>query len=93
MNQTNEFDNALRATSNILLWCFAMSMVLLLAWFGMFVFAGQFIYDVHSQFFNVTENELYVVHYLLMTLWKIGAFAVFLFPAVAIRLVLRGRRV
>ncbi len=31
MNQTSEVDNALSETSNVLFWCFAMSMVLLLA--------------------------------------------------------------
>ena len=28
MNQTSEIDNALSETSNVLFWCFAMSMVL-----------------------------------------------------------------
>ncbi len=43
MNQTNGFDDALRAISNVLFWCFGMSFVVLFLWGGRLIFADQFV--------------------------------------------------
>ena len=93
MNQTNGFDDALRVISSVLFWCFGMSFVVLFLWGGCLIFADDFVYNVHSELFEITESEFHVVQYLLLLLSKAAASGAFLFPAVAIRLVLRRRKV
>ena len=87
MTPTNGFDEAMRAVSNVLFWCFGMSMVVLFLWFGMLFVAHDLVFDFHSMLFEMSENQFDLMHYMLGGMLKVGALAFFLFPAVGIRLV------
>ena len=91
MDGPNGRDGALRTTSEVLIWCFAFSMGMLLVWFGFVALAGDWVYSVHSCFFDISREHFALTHYLGMAFWKVGAFMLFLFPALAVRLVLRKR--
>ncbi len=51
MNQERGLNDALRAISNVLFWCFGMTMLLLFVWFGMIVLTGQLVFELYSRFF------------------------------------------
>jgi len=92
VSEPNNVDDALVAISKVLIWCFVFSFVLMLVWFVLFVLPGNIVYRVHSLFFEISEPQLEIVHYCGMALMKMVSFWLFLFPYVAIRLVLRSRR-
>jgi hypothetical protein len=84
---------AFRTAARILIWCALLSAAVLLLWFGMLVFAGDWVYRVHSQFFPLTREHFAFVHYGGMALFKGAAILLFLVPYLAIRIVLwRDRR-
>ena len=74
----------------ILIRCFFMTIALLFVWFAVFAAAGEFVYDVHSLWFDLEWYDLNLIFYVGMAVLKITALVFFLFPYIAIRLVLRG---
>ena len=92
MNGSANLDESLRVVATILLWCFGLGLVLLLMWFGLLVFMGDFVYNVHARFFQISRQQFDSLHYLAMILAKMAVFGLFLFPYVGIRVVLRKTR-
>lgn len=85
-------DDALRTVADVLLWCFILSVALLVLWFCIIVLAGGPVYRLHCLFFEISRRHFALVHYGGMGLAKVGAVSLFLFPYVAIRIVLGKRR-
>lgn len=84
-----EQDLLLERVAAILIRCFIMTFALLFVWFIVFAAAGGLIYDLHSLVFNLDGYDLNWFFYVGMATLKIMAFVLFLFPYIAIRLVLR----
>ena len=84
-----EQDLFLERVADILIRCFLMTIALLFVWFIFFVFAGGFVYELHSRWFDLEWYDLNWFFYVGMATLKIIAFVFFLFPYIAIRLVLR----
>jgi len=78
--------------AGILIRCFLMTMALLLVWFVLFALAGGFVYDLHSCWFDLDWHTLSWFFYIGMASVKIIAIVFFLFPYIAIRLVLRKNK-
>ena len=91
MNGSANLDESLHVVATILLWCFGLGMALLLVWFGLLVFLGDFVYDVHAKLFQFSRQQFDSLHYQALILAKMAVFGLFLFPYVGIRMVLRGR--
>lgn len=66
--------------------CFVLGMVLLLIWFLMYALADEWMYGIHSKWFDLTKHEFAVIHYSGMALVKVLCFLFFLFPYIACRL-------
>jgi len=81
-----EQNSLLEAVAGVCLWCFVLSICLLLLWLLFYLLAGNCVYGVHSRFFDITRHEFEVVGYCGSGLVKIAAFLFFLFPYVAIKL-------
>lgn len=92
MNQANDMETNLEIAARVLLWCFGLSILVLLFWVAMIVLLGDTVYGFHSKFFEISRQQFDVVHYAGMALFKTGAFGLFLFPYVGIRMVLRARK-
>ena len=69
--------------------CFFLSFIVLLIWFLFYVLAGDFMYQVHSSLFEMTEQEFAVINYCGIMLLKIFTFTFFLFPYIACRLCMK----
>ena len=88
LNNVNELFDTL---AKILLRCFVLGYVLLLLWFVVYLFAGDLIYGIGSKLFDLTPHEVDIINYCGMAVVKCVVFLFFLFPYIAIRLVLRKR--
>jgi hypothetical protein len=79
----------LDVVAKILLRCWILGLVLLMVWFGMFMLAGNVIYNLHGGLFGLSPHELGIIHYSGMAFVKLVVICFFFFPWAAIRLVLR----
>jgi len=64
----------------------------LMMWFGFYMLLGDVIYGLHGEMFGLSKHELDVIHYCGMGLVKLLVFVCFLFPWLAITLVLRKEK-
>ena len=78
--------------AKVLLRCFILGCMLLLVWAGLFLLAGDFMFQLHRQLFGLTQHEMALIHYCGIALVKVLVLLFFLFPYIAIRLVLRKQR-
>src|SRR5512137_1228036 len=85
-NSQADIQKHLDVIAGILLRCFLGGMVLLTVWFAWFVFAGDWIYRVHSQWFQVSRQAFDTIHYAGMAVTKIVNILFFLLPWIAIKL-------
>jgi hypothetical protein len=78
----------LETIAQVLLRCTVLGFGLLLLWFGAYLLIGDLIYQLHGNMFGLSQHELDVIHYCGMGLVKLFVFVFFLFPWIAIKLVL-----
>jgi len=79
----------LDAASRVLLRCFVLGYLLLLLWVGVYLLAGNFLYRVNASLFGITPHEMDLLNFYGIAFVKCCVLLFFLFPYVAIRLVLR----
>ena len=79
----------LDALAKVLLRCFVLGYALLLLWAGVYLAAGNVLYAPANRLFGLTAHEVDLVQYCGIAFVKCVVLLFFLFPYVAIRLVLR----
>ena len=84
-----ETEEMLDLISRALLWCFGLSVVVLLFWFVMVGFVGDWVYRVHSRFIPIDRDEFAFLHYQGMMCFKMAAFGLFFLPWLGLRLARR----
>jgi len=90
MNESTDLKNHLEVTAKILLRCFILNFALILFWFFFFlVGSGRWGYEFHSKIFDITRHEFVLINYCGIAFAKLCNLIFFLFPYVAIRLVLK----
>jgi hypothetical protein len=85
-NSQADFQKHLDVIAGILIRCFLGGMALLVVWFAWFVFAGDWIYQIHSRWFQIPRQSFDAIHYTGMAVTKIAIILVFLLPWIAIKL-------
>jgi len=88
MNDSCDMRNGLDVIAKILIRCFILGVIILLLWFLLIVFAGDYVYQWHSKFYEITKEHLYWTMYAGIAFTKVFVFLVFLFPYIAIRMIL-----
>jgi len=84
--------NTLDAVANILLRCFIITLgASLFVWFVVFML-GDVIYSIYSQLMEISRKEFDLFFLYSMTFIKAVNLLFFLFPFVAIKTYLRGKR-
>jgi uncharacterized membrane protein len=78
----------LETTAKILIRCFWMGAGLQLFWAFWFFAGGEWAYEFHSHFFDLSRHEYDLMMIFWLALWKICLLGVLL-PYFAIRMVLR----
>jgi hypothetical protein len=77
---------SLEAIREAFLWCSIINIGLLMFWFGLIAFAHDWVYRVHTKWFNMSVEKFDSVHYSGMGLFKlvIGTFNVVPYLALSI---------
>ena len=75
--------------AGVLIRCFFLIFALNLLWFVFFLLGGDWAYYLHSHWFDLSSHDYDLVFYCIMALTKIFSFVFFLFPYIAIKLVIR----
>lgn len=56
---------------DLLFWSFVINSVIFVFWIGMFMFAREWIYELHSRWFDISMESFCSAHYLLMGAYKL----------------------
>ena len=75
--------------AKVLIRCFVLGYLFLLLWFGVFLLAGDLIYRLNGPLFDLSQHEVNLMHFYGIVFVKCCSILFFLFPYIAIRLVLR----
>ena len=82
----------LDAIADILLRCFLITVGAMLITWGVSLVLGDVIYSIHAQLIEITRKEFDLFFLYVMTIMKGLNVLFFLFPFVAIKWYLRGKR-
>ena len=82
----------LEALAKVLIRSFLMGVALLALWFVLFLVGGDWVYRVHSRWFEITRPDFDLMSYFGMALLKISILTFFLIPYLSIRLTLRSNQ-
>jgi len=69
---------------DFLLWNLVINYIVLLLWFGVLTVAHDWIYRLHTRWFNMTMQTFDTVHYAGMAAYKIGILLLNLAPLLAL---------
>lgn len=69
-----------------LLWCALINYAVLLVWFLVFTLAHDGLHRLHGRWFRLSVERFDAIHYLGMSVYKIGIILLNLVPYVALRL-------
>jgi len=70
----------------LLLWCLIVNYGVLLCWFLVFWFGHSWMFKLHSRWFRLSEECFDSIHYLGMSVYKIGILLLNLSPYLALRI-------
>ncbi len=68
----------------VLLWSVGINYAALLVWFGIFVYAHDWMYRLHTRWFKLPVETFDAVHYAGMATYKLGIILLNLVPLVAL---------
>ena len=71
----------------VLAWCAVMDIVLLVWWFIFIALAHDWVYRLHSKWFNISVETFDSIHYAGMALFKMGTLLFILIPYFALHIV------
>ena len=71
----------------LFLYSLAFNYVILLIWFGVFSFAHDWLYRLHSRWFFISRENFDALHYAGMAFYKIGLILLNIAPLVALCLI------
>ncbi len=69
---------------DVLLWCTGLNYAVLLVWFGVFVFAHDWMYQIHGRWFKLSLGTFDAIHYAGLAVYKIGIILLNLVPLIAL---------
>jgi hypothetical protein len=69
-----------------LLWCVGINYGVMFVWFGVFVFAHDWMYRLHSRWFKLSVETFDAIHYAGLAIYKIGVILLNLVPLIALYL-------
>jgi hypothetical protein len=69
---------------HILLWCVGLNYAVLFIWFGVFVFAHDWMFRLHARWFKLSVETFDAMHYAGLSVYKIGIILLNLVPLMAV---------
>ena len=74
-----------------LLWCVALNYAILLLWFGVFMLAHDWLFNLHARWFVLSPEVFDAVHYAGMAVYKVGIILLNLVPVIGLSICSRGK--
>lgn len=74
--------------TELLIWCAIINYAILFIWAGVFIFAHDWMYRLHSRWFKLSVESFDAIHYAGMAIYKIGVLLFNIAPLIAICLVI-----
>jgi len=68
----------------VLLWCVGINYGVMLVWFGVFVYAHDWMYRLHTRWFKLSVETFDALHYAGLSIYKIGIILLNLVPLIAL---------
>ena len=69
---------------DVLFWCVGLNYAVLVIWFGVFIFAHDWMYGLHGRWFKLSVETFDAIHYAGLAVYKIGILLLNLVPLVAL---------
>lgn len=69
---------------NFLFWSTAINYAVLLTWFGVFIYAHDWLYRMHTRWFRLSPETFDVLNYAGVAMYKIGIMLLNLVPLIAL---------
>ncbi len=66
--------------------CFLIATAVLFVWFGMLLVAHDWVFDFHTQWFDLTPNQFDVIHYSAIAFFKMLIITFFGIPWLALKM-------
>lgn len=92
MRDSSNANEMLEVMGQVLIRCFVMGLLVLFFWLGALTLAGDLAYSIHAKIVPISREQFYLINYAGGLMTKATVFVLFLFPYIAIRLVLKKRR-
>ena len=70
----------------VLFWCLGVNYSVMLVWFGVFVYAHDWMYRLHARWFKLPVETFDAIHYAGLAIYKIGVILFNLVPLIALYL-------
>ena len=68
----------------VLLWCVGINYGVMLVWFGVFVYAHDWMYRLHTRWFKLSVETFDAIHYAGLSIYKMGIILLNLVPLIAL---------
>ena len=72
----------------VLGWCTLLNFALLMWWWCALMFMGDFVYRVHTKWFDIDRPRFDAIHYTGMMLFKLAVFVLNVVPYLALLIVM-----
>ena len=72
---------------SVLLWSTLINYAILMVWFGVFVFAHDWLYGIHNRWFKMPVETFDIIHYTAIAIYKLGVLLLNLTPLLALCIV------
>ena len=72
---------------HLLFWCTIINYVILVLWFIVFVSAHEWMQGLHGRWFRLPPEQFDALHYLGMSIYKLGILLLNLVPLIALYIV------
>ena len=91
MHNSDNGNEMLEAIGQVLIRCFFMGVFVLFMWLGALTLMGDLAYRFNSKIVPISRQQFDIINYAGMLMTKGAIHVLFLFPYIAIRLVIRKR--
>jgi hypothetical protein len=78
---------SIELTRNFLLWCTVINYGILLVWFLVFARAHDWMRRFHGRWFRLSDEQFDALHYMGMSIYKIGILLLNLAPFLVLRII------
>lgn len=75
----------LEIIASILAWCTTINVILLAIWLLTFIFAHDWMYNMHKKWFVLSLEKFDAIHYVLIGTFKLATLIFYLVPYLVIR--------